>query len=174
MNSDVSHASFIATGTGEDIEMIETNESDSSETDNDYRKFDENQENMENDLSESSSVGLLKAYLNASNEIPNPCEHLSRPIHSIAHSCWSVKQQEYFTSAYPWIIFSNGKIGCCKCRSVNTLGLHAKQRSHISKEWIECTIFPCKSKSCETSAVQKISKHAKSNAHVTATNILKE
>ena len=178
INSDVSHAS-LDTGRGEDIEMIETNESDSSETENDHRKFDGNLETMENDLSESSSVGLPNANLNASNEIPNSCEHSSQSIHSIAPSCWSVKQQDYFTSAYPWIIFSNGKIGCRECKNVNTLGLHAKQRSHISKEWIECTVFPCKTKSRETSAAQKylrknITKHAKSNAHVTATNILKE
>ena len=40
----------------------------------------------------------------------------------------------------------------------------------MSKEWIECTVFPCKTKSRETSAAQKylqkkISKHAKSNAY---------
>ena len=56
----------------------------------------------------------------------------------------------------PGLFFSNGKIGCRECRNVNTLGLHAKQRSHISKEWIECTVFfPCKTKSRETSAAQK-------------------
>jgi hypothetical protein len=75
INSDVSHAS-LDTGRGEDIEMIETNESDSSETENDHRKFDGNLETMENDLSESSSVGLPNANLNSSNEIPNSCELL--------------------------------------------------------------------------------------------------
>jgi hypothetical protein len=107
----VSHAS-LDTGRGEDIDVIETNESDRSEMENDHRKFDGNLETMENDSSESSSVGLPDANLNASNEIPNSCEHSCQSIHSIAPSCWSVKQQDYFTSAYPWIIFSNGKIGC--------------------------------------------------------------
>ena len=69
-------------------------------------------------------------------------------------------------------------LGCCECSNVNTPGLHAKQQRHMDKEWIECTVFPCKTKSCETSAAQKylrkkVTKDAKSNAHVTATNILK-
>jgi hypothetical protein len=71
INSDAFHAS-LATVTGE---MIETNESGSSETEIDPRKFDGNLETLENDLSESSSVGLPKANLNASNGIPNSCEH---------------------------------------------------------------------------------------------------
>ena len=96
---------------------------------------------MENDLSEFRSGCSLVCLLNASNEIPDSFEHSSRSIHSIAPSCCSVKQQEYFTRAYPWIIFSNGKTGCRECRSVNTLGLHAEQRSHMSKKWIEGTVF---------------------------------
>jgi hypothetical protein len=55
-NSNVSHTS-LDTGIGEDIEMVETNESDRSETENHHRKFDGNLETMGNDLSESTSVG---------------------------------------------------------------------------------------------------------------------
>ena len=116
--SDVSHAS-LGTGIGEDNEMIATNFNNSSETENDQRKFNGNLQTMENDLSEFGSGSSF--------------ERSSRSIHSIAPSCWSVKQQDYFTSAYPWIIFSNGKIGCRECRNVNSLGLHAEQRSHMSK-----------------------------------------
>ena len=67
--------------------------------------------------------------INASNEVPNPCKH--RPT---APSCWSVQQQEYFTSTYPWIIFSNGNLGCQECKYIKNLGLHAEQRSRISRE----------------------------------------
>ena len=52
-------------------------------------------------------------------------------------------------------------------------------RSHMSKECIECTVFPHKMKSLETTAAQtslrkKIAMHAKSSAQVTATKILNE
>ncbi|CAB3988370.1 Hypothetical predicted protein [Paramuricea clavata] len=153
INSDASHAS-LDTGRGEDIEMIETNDSDSSETENDHRKFDGNLETIGNDLSETSSVDLPNANPPMKFRI---LVNIQLDLFTLLHapSCWSVKQQDYFTSAYPWIIFSNGKIGCRQCRNVNTLGLHAKQRIHISKEWIECTVFPCKTKSRETSAAQK-------------------
>jgi hypothetical protein len=54
---------------------------------------------------ESSSVGLPNANLNASNEIPNSCEHSSQSFHSTAPSCWSVKQKDYFTSHTPGLFF---------------------------------------------------------------------
>ena len=46
----------------------------------------------------------------------------------------------------------------------------------MSKEWIECTVSPCKNKKRETLAAQEylrkeINKDAKSIAQVTATNI---
>ena len=153
--TDVSHASLAAV-TSENNEIIETkltNEYNISETENERRKFNGNLETMENDLSEFSSRSPV-CLLNASNEIPDSFEHSSRSIYSITPSCSSVKQQDYFTRAYPSIIFSNGKIGCRECRSVNSLGLHAEQ-SQMSKEWIECTVFSSKAKSRKTSAAQK-------------------
>jgi hypothetical protein len=58
---------------------------------------------------ESSSVGLPNANLYTSNEIPNSCEHSSQSIHSTAPSCWSVKQQDYFTCHIPLDYFFKWK-----------------------------------------------------------------
>ena len=99
------------------------------------------QESMKYGLKESASAGLLNNNCNCSNELGNSFEHSSR---STAPSCWSLKHQGYFTSTYPWITFSNGKLGCRVCKNVNTLELHAYQRSRIIKDWVECTVFPCK------------------------------
>ena len=100
--------------------MVEINDSNSSEKGTKLRKFDEN--------TQEPTVN------NAFNEFPNSSEHLSTSIHSIAPPCWSVKQQDYFTFAYPRIMFTNGKLGCRDCRNVDTLRLHGKQRNHMSKE----------------------------------------
>ena len=71
---------------------------ESSETDNEserngYNKTDRNQ-GIENYIENNNSVKFLS--VNASNEISNPCKH-----RATAPSCWSVQQQEYFTSTYP-------------------------------------------------------------------------
>ena len=92
-----------------------------------YNKTDKNQ-GIENYVEDNNSVNFLS--VNASNEVPNPCKHRATAL-----SCWSVQQQEYFASTYPWIIFSNGKLGCQECKNIKNLGLHAEQRSRISREW---------------------------------------
>ena len=149
-----------------------TNTDESSDSDNESERNGYN--NIENDVEDNNSVNFLSA--NASNEVSNPCKH-----RATASSCWSVQQQEYFTSTYPWIIFSNGKLGCQECKNIKNLGLHAEQRSRISREWTDCNIFPSTTNNREKSAAEaqkylqnKISKHARSKARLTATKVLKE
>ena len=151
-----------------------TDESSDNESErNSYKKTDKNQ-GIENYVEDNNSVNFLS--VNACNEIPNPCKH-----RATAPSSWSVQQQEYFTSTYPWIIFSNGKLGCQECKNIKNLGLHAEQRSRISREWTDCNIFPSTTNNRKKSAAEaqkylreKISKHARSKAHLTAIKVLKE
>ena len=82
----------------------ESFDSDNESERNGYNKTDRNQ-GIENYAKDNNSVSFLS--VNASNEVLSPCKH-----RATAPSCWSVQQQEYFTSAYPWIIFSNEKLGC--------------------------------------------------------------
>ena len=124
--------------------MIETNECDSSETENDHRKFDGNLETMETIWANPVLLVcqtltlmppmkfriLVNIHLNLFILFHLHVGLLSNKITLLVHT--------------PGLFFSNGKIGCRECRNVNTLGLHAKQRSHISKEWIECTVFYAK------------------------------
>ena len=147
-----------------------TNTDESSDSDNESERNGYN--NIENDVEDNNSVNFLSG--NASDEVSNPCKH-----RATASSCWSVQQQEYFTSTYPWIIFSNGKLGCQECKNIKNLGLHAEQRSRISREWTDCNIFPSTTNNREKSAAEaqkylqnKISKHARSKAHLTAISSL--
>ena len=132
-----------------------TNTDESSDSDNECERNGYNKTDRHKD---SNSVSFLS--VNASNEVSNPCKHRATPP-----SCWFVQQQEYFTSAYSWIIFSNGKLGCQECKNIKNLGLHAEQRSRISRNQQLRHRSTCE---------KKISKHARSKAHLTATKILKE
>ena len=162
-----------ASSTSEATNTDESSDSDNESERNGYNKTDKNQ-GIENYVEDNNSVNFLS--VNASKEVLNPCKH-----RATAPSCWSVQQQEYFTSTYPWIIFSNGKLGCQECKNIKSLGLHAEQRSRISREWTDCNIFPSTTNNREKSAAEaqkylrkKISKHARSKAHLTATKVLKE
>ena len=42
----------------------------------------------------------------------------------------------------PWLMCLDGKIGCRKCKEVNSLDLYNSPGIHMSQEWIKCDIFP--------------------------------
>ena len=52
------------------------------------------------------------------------------------------------------LFFSNGKLGCQECKNIKNLGLHAEQRSCISREWTDCNIFPSTTNNREKSAAE--------------------
>ena len=100
--ANVFHADASSTSGATNTDGSSDSDSDNESERNGYSKTDRYQ-SLENYLEDNNSVSFLS--VNASNEVSNPCKH-----RATAPSCWSFQQQEYFTSTYSWIIFSNGKL----------------------------------------------------------------
>ena len=91
-DANVFHADASSTSgaTNTDESSDSDSDSDNESERNGYSKTDRYQ-GIENYLEDNNSVSFLS--VNVSNEVSNPGKH-----RATAPSCWSVQQQEYFTS----------------------------------------------------------------------------
>jgi len=78
--------------------------------------------------------------------------------------CWSREQYHEKKTAYPWLTFRNGLLGCLTYREACTL---PRSTSHISCEWAECRVnaFGDSKPTKQQSLRKKIWTYKTSDAH---------
>jgi hypothetical protein len=89
---------------------------------------------------------------------------------------WTAQQAEDFKSGNPWLMFSNGCMGCKTCKEVNHFGAFKRQGLKISDAWAACSVtFNGKQRQSQLSSLRKkIYEHAKGHSHTTAEELLKK
>jgi hypothetical protein len=99
----------------------------------------------------------------------NSCESGPSPWPKI----WTEQQVNGFRDKYPWLVASDGKLGCSACKQASASALIKQQRIHLSTEWINCTIKSTSDdREKQLSAIRgKLKKHLESEAHQMAQKI---
>jgi len=79
---------------------------------------------------------------------------------------------------YPWLICSDGKIGCEYCKSIGTLKIFQSKGVEVSNEWCFTKIDSGSNTTVKaarlTNLRHKILKHKKLKAHMVTERILQE
>lgn len=86
-------------------------------------------------------------------------------------SAWQAKLIEY-----PWLLFSDDKIGCSFCHKVKSLNTHTSSGIKIDSAWRD-TKVPCSgsnTKAIKSSIRKKMFYHKDTKAHILAMNILEK
>lgn len=87
---------------------------------------------------------------------------------------WSESNWLDKVSKYPFLVCSNGKLGCKICKQVGGVQTLGSQGVSLSPEWSKCQIVP-NGKDCMQqlrSLRKKICEHVISKAHINASKIL--
>ena len=130
---------------------------------------------------QSAFVNLLPTTKSKEDLRPEPEEtseasSLSTNATQNAHDypfCWNDEQCSYFSKAYSWLFFENGKVGCALCKSIKNLGVHSDKSIHLANEWTECKVKVAGGRSvAQKSLRKKIAKHDRSKAHNEVVRIL--
>jgi len=71
-------------------------------------------------------------------------------------SIWTPKQADEFQKDHPWLLFSNGCLGCRTCKQVKNFGVFKTQGIKTSKRWLECCVtFNGKTRQTQLSSLRK-------------------
>ena len=117
---------------------------------------------------------LLDAESFTQSKVTRPTEPSQTPTVSEYPSIWTPTQAKEFSSDHPWIMFSNGYLGCSSCKKVTNYGAFRKQGMKISKPWTDCLVtFNGKQRHSQLSSLRKkIYEHESGQQHKTAEQIL--
>ena len=88
-------------------------------------------------------------------------------------SIWTPNQADEFQKDHPWLLFSNGCLGCRTCKQVKNFGVFKTQGIKTSKRWLEwCVTFNGKTGQSQLSSLRKkIYEHEKGQQHQVAEEI---
>lgn len=80
---------------------------------------------------------------------------------------WTELQVNGFRDKYPWLVASDGKLGCSVCKQASASALIKQQLIRLSTEWINCAIKSTSDdREKQLSAMRgKLKKHLESEAH---------